>query len=224
MRADAQRSRRLLLDAACVLFVDAGIEVALEAVARRAGVGIATLYRHFPDRLALVEAVAIDVMARTGDEARAALADEPDGFAALRRYMHRALDVCAPAIMPLLDDEVRGAPEVKALLDSTAAAQGELIASAQRQGSLRAGVTFADIGLALARFSRPIGHAFDPALEATVAHRHLDVFVDGLRHGVGPPLPGLALTLRDLRAMQERSDSPRTTPSIGPAAGLPHEP
>ena len=94
MRADAQRSRRLLLDAACVLFVEAGIEVALEAVARRAGVGIATLYRHFPDRLALVEAVAIDVMARTEDEARAALADEPDGFAALRRYMHRAFDVC----------------------------------------------------------------------------------------------------------------------------------
>jgi AcrR family transcriptional regulator len=211
MRADAQRSRRLLLDAACELFVEVGIGVALEAVARRAGVGIATLYRHFPDRLALVKAVAIDVMVRTGDEARAALAEEPDGFAALRRYMHRALDVCAPAIMPLLGDEVRRAPEVKALLDSTAAAQGQLIASAQREGSLRAGVTFADIGLSLARFSRPIGHGFDPGLEATVAHRHLDVFIDGLRHDVNPPLPDLALTLQDLRAMRERGDSRPTT-------------
>jgi AcrR family transcriptional regulator len=52
MRADAQRSRRLLLDTACGLFVEVGIGVALEAVARRAGVGIATLYRHFPNRLA----------------------------------------------------------------------------------------------------------------------------------------------------------------------------
>jgi AcrR family transcriptional regulator len=212
MRADAQRSRRLLLDAACGLFVEVGIRVPLEMVARRAGVGIATLYRHFPHRAALVEAVAVDVMSRTGVEARAALAEESDGFAALRRYMHRALDVCAPAIMPILDDEARGAPEVKALLDSTAAAQAELLASAQRQGSLRPGVTFADIGLALARFSRPIGHRFDPALEATVAHRHLDVFIDGLRHDVGPPLTGPTLTLPDLRAMQERSGSPRTMP------------
>lgn len=204
MRADAQRSRRSLLDAARGLFVEVGIDVPLEPIARRAGVGIATLYRHFPHRVDLVTAVAVDVMARTGVEARAALAEEPDGFAALRRYMHRALDVAAPAIMPLLDDEVRSAPEVKGLLDSTAAVQGELVALAQRQGSLRAGVTFADIGLALARFSRPLGHGFDPAFEASVAHRHLDVFVDGLRDDGGPPLSGPELTLGNLRAMQRR--------------------
>ena len=61
----------------------------------------------FSQSHALVTSVAVDVMERTGIEARAALAEEPDGFAALRRYMHRALDVGAPAIMPLLDDEVR---------------------------------------------------------------------------------------------------------------------
>jgi len=201
MRADAQRSRRSLLDAACELLVEVGIDAPLEAIARRAGVGIATLYRHFPQRAALVEAVAVDVMARTGVEARAALAEEPDGFAALRRYMHRALDVSAPAIMPLLDEEVRSAPEVKALLDATAAAQGEVIDSARRQGALRAGVTFADIGLALARFSRPLRHGFDPAFEASVAHRHLDVFIDGLRDGSGAALPDPELTLEKLRAM-----------------------
>ena len=152
MRADAQRSRRRLLDAACALLIEVGPEVSLEAIARRAGVGIATLYRHFPRRAALVTAVAVDVMARTYAEATAAPAEESDAFAALRRYMHRALDVCAPAVMPLLDDEIRGAPEVKALLDATAAAQGELIAAAQQQRSLRAGVDFADVGLALARF------------------------------------------------------------------------
>jgi AcrR family transcriptional regulator len=61
MRADAQRSRQALLSAAGELFVSAGLDAPLEAVARRAGVGIA-LYRHFPDRLALVTAVAVDVM------------------------------------------------------------------------------------------------------------------------------------------------------------------
>jgi AcrR family transcriptional regulator len=202
MRADAQRNRRLLLDAACRVFVEVGTGAALEVIARRAGVGIATLYRHFPDRVALVRAVAVDVMSRTLAEARTALAEEGDGFAALRRYMHRALDVGAPAIMPLLDDEVRGHPDVRALLDATAGAQTELIAVARREGSLRAGVEFSDVGLVLARFSRPIGHNFEPELESGVAHRHLDVFIDGLRETAGPALTGPALTLGRLRRMQ----------------------
>ena len=105
MRADARRSRRRLLDAACEVFIEAGIDAPLEAIARRAGVGIATLYRHFPQRAVLVKAVAVDVMGRTLAEANAALVEEADAFDALRRYMHRALDVCAPAVMPLLDDD-----------------------------------------------------------------------------------------------------------------------
>jgi AcrR family transcriptional regulator len=209
MRADALRSRRSLLDAACGLFVEVGVGVPLEAIARRAGVGIATLYRHFPDRTALVTAVAVDVMSRTCDEARAALTEELDGFAALRRYMHRVLDMAVPVIMPQLDQEARSAPEVTVLLDAAAAAQGELIDAAARQGSLRAGVSFVDIGLALARFSRPIGHGFDPAFESSVAHRHVDVFIDGLRRDAGPPLPHPGLTLGDLRAMQQRADAAR---------------
>ena len=204
MRADAQKSRRLLLDAACALLIEVGPHASLEAIARRAGVGIATLYRHFPQRSALVTAVALDVMARTYAEAAAVPAEESDAFAALRRYMHRVLDVGAPGVMPLLDDEIRNAPEVKALLDATAAAQSELIAAAQQQGSLRAGVDFADIGLVLARFSRPIGRGFDPGFEARVAHRHLDVFIDGLRDRGDPPLPSSGLTLGTLHAMQKR--------------------
>jgi len=205
MRADAKRNRDLLLDAACALFIEAGIQVSLSAVARRAGVSIATLYRHFPDRRSLVTAVAADVMARTRAEARAALVEETDAFVALRRYMHRTLDVGAPALMPLLDEEVRSFPEVKTLLNSTAAAQRRLLRAAEQQGSLRAGVEFADVGLVLARFSRPIGGGFDPALEQGVAHRHLEIFIDGLREHGQPPLEGQAPTLRELRGMRRRS-------------------
>jgi AcrR family transcriptional regulator len=172
MRADARRNRRLLLDAGCGFF-EVGLDAPLAAVARRAGVSIATLYRHFPDRQALVTAVAADVLARTGDKARAALAEETDAFVALRRYMHRALDVAAPALMPLLDEDARSSPDVKALLDSTAAAQTRLLRAARRQGSSRAGVDFADVRLALARFSRPLGGGFDPELDDGAAHRHL---------------------------------------------------
>ena len=204
MRADAQRNRRLLLDAARDVFTEVGLQASLAAVARRAGVSIATLYRHFPDRRALVTAVAADVLTRTGAEARAALAEERDAFVALRRYMHRALDAAAPALMPLLDEEVRSAPEVGALLDATAAAQNRLLRAARRQGSLRAGIQFADIGLSLARFSRPIGGGFDPELEHGVAHRHLDVFIDGLRDHGQRRLEGPAPTLRQLRSMRSR--------------------
>jgi AcrR family transcriptional regulator len=211
LRADAQRNRRLLLDAACRVFIDVGIDAPLEAIARQANVGIATLYRHFPRRATLVNAVAADIMQRTRAEAVAALAEEADAFTALRRYMHRALDVCAPAVMPLVDETVRNDPEVKALLDSTAAAQSALIKKAARQGSLRGGVQFADVGLVLARFSRPIGGGFDPELEASLAHRHIDVFIDGLRDNGRPPLPSLGVTLQKLRGMQRRKDAATST-------------
>jgi len=201
MRADAERNRRVLLDVAARVFREIGVDAPLEVIARRAGVGIATLYRHFPQRASLVTAVATDVMARTLTEACAAAAEEPDGLSALRRFMHRALDIGAPAIMPLVDPEVRTGADVKPLLDATAAAQTELIARATEEGSLRPGVQFSDVGLALARFSRLLGHGFDPALEAEIAHRHLDIFVDGLRHHSGPPLAGTDLPLRRLRRM-----------------------
>ena len=65
MRADAQRNRRVLLDAAIGALLEVGRDAPLELIARRARVGIATLYRHFPERASLVAAVAVDVMSRT---------------------------------------------------------------------------------------------------------------------------------------------------------------
>src|SRR6202011_2315042 len=95
-------NRAHVLAAARDVFVEHGADAPLDEIARRAGVGIATLYRRFPDRAALVRAVALDVLARTASEARAAEADEPDPFAALGRYMHRALDLRISAVMPAL--------------------------------------------------------------------------------------------------------------------------
>ncbi len=205
MRADAERNRQTLVVAARRSFVEDGLDVALEAVARRSGLGIATLYRHFPERHALVSAVAVDVMARTIDELQVAVAEEPDAFAALRRYMHRALDVGVASIMPLIADDTRGDAEVMARRDETAALQRGLVDRAKREGSLRADVDFADIGLVVTRFSRPIGFGFDADLEWTFAHRHLDVFIDGLNaERAATRLAGPALSLEQLRAMKDR--------------------
>jgi AcrR family transcriptional regulator len=93
-RADAQRNRQKLVEAARVAFATAGEKVTLEAVARGAGVGIGTLYRHFPTREALVEAVYRDQLGRLCDSAAQLLADhEPD--AALRAWMDRFSDYVA---------------------------------------------------------------------------------------------------------------------------------
>src|ERR1700687_3740554 len=102
LRADARRNRQQVLAAAAQVFVEQGADSPLDEIARRAGVGIATLYRRFPARAALWRAVPLDAMARTADEARAAEAEEADPFDGLARYMHRALDLRTSAVIPAL--------------------------------------------------------------------------------------------------------------------------
>ena len=86
LRADATRNRDQLLKAASRVFVSAGTEPSMRAIAREAGVGIATLYRHFPTRESLVEAVYRDQVAGLTAGARELLAQLPPP-AALRRWM-----------------------------------------------------------------------------------------------------------------------------------------
>src|SRR5919201_5326161 len=91
LRADALRNREHVLAAARAVFVEQGADAPLDDIARRAGVGIATLYRRFPDRDALMRAVVLDVLSRVGAEAARALEDDPTAFASLARYMRAAL-------------------------------------------------------------------------------------------------------------------------------------
>src|SRR5947209_18997467 len=100
LRADARRNREHVLAAAREVFVEQGADAPLDEIARRAGVGIATLYRRFPEREALIRAVVLDVLAGIAEQAQRALADEPTAFQALARYMHRALDLRIAAVFP----------------------------------------------------------------------------------------------------------------------------
>jgi AcrR family transcriptional regulator len=205
MRADARRNRRRLLTAARCTILDKGADVPLEAIAREAGVGIATLYRHFPDRTLLVRAVAADVLERCAAEAGAALAEEPNAFAALRRFMHRALDA-GVAVTNLLAEELDD-DETMRWRDECSDAIRQILDRAHQDKTLRAEVSFADIGLALVRFTRPIGAGFDPSVELTFAHRHLDIYIDGLHFTrEAHDLAGPALALDDLRAMKDAPD------------------
>jgi AcrR family transcriptional regulator len=90
-RADGARNRQLLLEAAKASFAKSGAATSLEEVARSAGVGIGTLYRHFPTRDALVEAVYRDALDRLSADAERLTRDAPP-IAALRQWMFLFID------------------------------------------------------------------------------------------------------------------------------------
>jgi AcrR family transcriptional regulator len=213
LRADAQRNQEQLLAAARDLVVERGPGAPLDEVARRAGVGIATLYRRFPDRSALLRAVVVDALERATRAAENALAEESDGFSALTRYMHAALDsrvsTVIPVVLGALDLED---PEVRTAREASAARVQRIVDAAHRDGSLPSDVTFGDVGTILVRLSRPLPGPMPPEVDAGLAHRHLDLFLAGIRATGDGKLPGGAGPERaDLRAW--RGSEPGRTDS-----------
>jgi AcrR family transcriptional regulator len=203
MREDARRNRERLLAAARDVFVEQGANAPLDDIARRAGVGIATLYRRFPDRPALLRQVALDLLGRSAHEANAALASEPDAFGALARYLHRALDLRIAAVMPVLVGQLQTDEELFAARRASSEAVDRIIAAAHADGSLRPDAASGDVGMLLVRLSRPLPGPFPPTVDHRLAHRHLELLLDGLRPPASPgaPLPGPAMTFEDLAAM-----------------------
>ncbi|MFD0663316.1 TetR/AcrR family transcriptional regulator [Thermocatellispora tengchongensis] len=150
MRKDAERNRARIVAAAREVFSDRGLEAPLEEIARRAGVNIATLYRRFPDRAALVEAILTEKMTAFAEAAERALAAEDpwEGFSACVE------DICA---MQAADQGVTEAfttcfPSSAGLEEPRAralGALGALVARARDAGALRADFTVQDLLLFL---------------------------------------------------------------------------
>lgn len=213
LRADARGNRRRLLDAARDVFIERGPGASLEEIARRAGTGIATLYRRFPDRQTLIREVIADALQRTADEARQAAEDEPDPFAALARYMHRAIDARTAAVIPALLGQIPfGDEEITRARQAGPAAVQALVDAAHQAGTLRPDVTSGDIGILITRLSRPLAGGFPAEVQHRLSHRHLSLVIDGLRATARQPaeLGGPALTLTDLRQY------PATAPTMDP--------
>lgn len=199
MRVDARRNRERLLTAARDVLVEQGVDAPLDEIARRAGVGIATLYRRFPDREALLRAVALDVLVRVGAEARAALDEEPDPFAALGRYLHRSLDLRIAAVMPVLDGRLDLDDDValRTARDDLTPLFSAMVTGAQERGLMRTDIGMGDIGLMVIRLARPLRGSFGREFDDAAAHRQLDLMLDGMRAGSSYPTGGLSI--EDLR-------------------------
>ncbi len=206
LRADARRNYGQILAAARDLFVEQGSGASLEEIARRAGVGIGTLYRRFADRQTLMRAVVLDALTQTREAAEAAAREETSAFDALTRYMHAALELRVSAVIPALLDQIDLDDAV--LLparEASARSVERLVDAAHAEGSLSDEVTFGDIGLMLVRLARPLPGPIAPELNQELAHRHLDLLVAGLRSAVADEtsLPGPALSHRDLDDLRD---------------------
>ena len=179
LRADARRNRDRLLEVAVVAFSSAGPDVALETIARSAGVGIGTLYRHFPTREAMVEAVYRGELDRLCDSVAELLAaGEPDR--ALRVWMERFVDCLAAkrgmaeAVRMVINSG--GAPFAHSLERLTDALT-MLLDAGIRAGTVRADVPVMDVLTCLNGVTLAAGGAG----QREQAGRLLDLMMDGLR-------------------------------------------
>lgn len=200
LRADALRNRERIVDAAREAFVQYGSDVPLDEIARDAGVGNATLYRHFPDRDSLIHHVVLSVMDRVAGRAEAVLSEVPEAFDALQRFVFEAAEERVGALCPMLTDHIdRDDPEILAARKRLESATWQLMDWARRSGELRSDVDFGDLMVALSQLARPLPGTGCPEIERFV-HRHLQIFLDGLRTPKRSQLPGSAATLDDLRS------------------------
>ena len=178
-RADAVRNRERVLQAAKAVFSAGGPDASLEAVAKRAGVGIGTLYRHFPTREALFEAVYRREVQQLSELAER-LKSEAEPVDALRRWMRSNVEFVATkkGMSAALALAVHGSSELYThTFDRLTKAVGALLERAVAAGAIRADISPEDLLRAL------IGMCYmhdQPGWQTSVL-RLVDVFVDGLR-------------------------------------------
>jgi len=188
--------------AARQVFCDHGLEAPLEEIARRAGVGIATLYRRFPSRVELLDAVLADTVQAHVDAAEQALAmDDPwDGFVHYLEQTCRlqAADRGLNDVMGMRFPRATATEAAKARLFELVA---QVVQRAQENGQLRADLTLEDLALVTWANTRIL-----PACRAAGApdawRRHLGFLLDGFRAERASPLPEPPLSPRQVhRAM-----------------------
>ena len=173
MRADAQRNRQQLMTVAAELFAERGVDVPLDEIARRARVSIGTLYNHFPNRGALLDAVLPDWVAEV------ALTD-PDPWRGFAGFMD-GLFALQASNRPMNDTIARtpsGPVDVAAECGRTGGVLESVVSRAREAGVLRPDFSAADLGTMIVAMSKVIAMSDG---DDTVWRRHLGFVLDGLR-------------------------------------------
>jgi AcrR family transcriptional regulator len=203
LRRDAQANRERILAAARAAFAADGIDVPVEEIARRAGVGMGTLYRRFPAKEDLIDAVLEDTFAEFVRAAERALAVE-DGWEGFRGFFESAfaLHVENRGLKDIIATRMHGRERLEAMRRRMRPLLRRLVERAQEQGALRADFTAEDMPVVFWTGSSVI--------EATAAvapelwRRYLGFLLDGLRADAATALSHPPLTRAQLNRVSAR--------------------
>jgi AcrR family transcriptional regulator len=199
-RSDARRNRERIIASARELFAATGVDVPVEEITRHAGVGMGTLYRHFPTKEDLIDAVLEESFAGIVELAERADAEE-DAWAGLTGFLEQALALHAAnrGLKDMLATSEHGLEHAQAMRARIRPVLARLIERAQAQGTLRHDFTAEDLPVVFWTTGRVI------ETTAGVAPKHwrrfLGLVLDGMRADAATPLPAPPLTRTQLARM-----------------------
>jgi AcrR family transcriptional regulator len=199
LRRDAERNRQRILEAARIVFAERGLAATMDEIADEAGVGVGTVYRRFPEKELLIDALFDDQLSEMVALADAAVAD-PDPWHGLVTFLQSTLErQCADrGLKELLLGSPRGHVHVERAREQIVPRMGQVIARAQAAGMLRPDVSVPDFALLQMTLGALVDYTRDVQPEAW--RRMLALILDGLRAEPGPPseLPIEPLSMDEL--------------------------
>jgi AcrR family transcriptional regulator len=186
LRSDAAANRERILTAATVAVRRDGEKVPMATIAEEAGVGIGTVYRHYPTRPALLAALTLRSFHLVLEHARtAAQSDEPVPTA-LMRFLEQTIGAREEFVLPLHGGPVIRDEKIVALQSEIRNLLEQVLARGRSDGSIRPDATPIDVIITGAMLAQPLPHAAD---WDQLARRQARIFIAGLA-ATGPPLPG----------------------------------
>lgn len=175
-RADARRNRERVLDAARICMAHKGTDAQVEEIARAADVGVGTVYRHFPTKDDLIEALAMERFERLAEIARAALADEDDAWAAFEEVMRASARIQSED--RALSEVLTSRPETMGRAADSVDMLGlvaELMQRCKRAGAIRDDADPRDVPMLLCALAGTYRNPY------TNPDRYIRIVLDGLR-------------------------------------------
>jgi len=211
LRKDAERNRQRILEAAAEVFTERGFEATLDDVARHAGVGVGTVYRRFPDKGSLADALFMERIDRLVGMAEHAQ-DQPDAWAALVSFLENAAGMLAGdrGLRQLLMFAAHGHDRVAYARDRMRPAIDALIKRAQADGQVRDDLAATDIPML--EFMLGAATEYARHVRPTIWRRYLALMLDALRPArtSTTPLPEPELTPAEV--VEIMNSNPLTRP------------
>lgn len=218
LRADAQRNRKRIIDAANEVFGEHGIDARTDEIARKAKVGVGTVYRHFPTKEALVFALLEARLERLIAEAAAALDQETDAWSALERFVRFSAEAqfADRSLAELVGGHLVLSRQLRARVSDLFGLLTEIVAGAKRSGELRADVEATDVRIAIGAMAH-LAWAGSPCAKRAL-ERYLGLLFDGLRAPARHGLEGTPLTIEDVESIfgLPGTPAPQTTRAFTP--------